>query len=53
MTKIKQAQPKPDVKPEEPKKADGALHDKQLDSVTGGKNICATGKHIPTGRIIV
>ena len=55
MTTIpKQAQPKPDVKAEEPKKAAPALEDKQLDQVTGGTgalNACATGKHIPTGTI--
>jgi hypothetical protein len=56
MTKItKQAQPKPDVKAEESKKAAPALEDKQLDQVTGGtgalNNACATGQHIPTGTI--
>jgi hypothetical protein len=52
---IKSAQPKQDVKAEEPKKTEAALEDKQLESVTGGSIslICATGKHIKSGKIIV
>lgn len=46
----KQAQTKTEVKPEEPKKNQPVLEDKQLDQVTGGVSLyeaCATGKHIP------
>jgi len=51
MTEIsKQPQPKTETKPEEPKKAEAALSEKQLDQVTGGRisQACATGKHFPT-----
>jgi hypothetical protein len=43
----KQTQPKADANAEEPKKAEAALNDKQLDQVTGGgiSQACATGKH--------
>jgi type VI protein secretion system component Hcp len=58
MTEIsKQAKPAQEVTAEEPKKADGALNDKQLDAVTGGKassvlmNACATGEHIKEATI--
>ena len=54
MTDInKQAPAAQEIKPEEPKKTKAELKDKQLDQVTGGTMICATGKHIPTGKITV
>jgi type VI protein secretion system component Hcp len=63
MTDIsKQAQPAQETKPEAPKMVEGALDEKQLDTVTGGtKSVdkaspvlmqsCATGEHIKTATI--
>ena len=49
----KQAQPKREITPEEPKKTEGALDDKQLDQTTGGQLKCVKGEHIKTGTITV
>jgi hypothetical protein len=51
MTEIsKQTHPAQEAKPEEPKKTEAALDDKQLDTVTGGKS-CAAGVHIKDATI--
>ncbi len=41
------------MKPEEPKKIEAALDEKQLDQVTGGSlyTACCNGKHIPAVKI--
>jgi hypothetical protein len=58
MTEItKQTQVAQEAKPEEPKQAEGALDDKQLENVSGGKpsavlgQACATGVHIKEATI--
>jgi len=46
------ATPSPSAKPDEPRKIESALDEKQLETVTGGKasnvlsQACATGHHI-------
>ena len=54
MTEVnKQAQPVQEPKADEPKKAEAALDEKQLDKVTGGSlyQACVKGEHIKTGTI--